>query len=323
MNIYLDPWNPEFVPSLQAEAPEERTAPRVQLDVERSSWEAVSPDSLWFPGFVFVDGVRRVDARIILQKPGGSVLYGLLGSIAAGAVSADRERVNASDEILDNVLLERYLITGGGESPWQEPVSVSPGFQYQAVSVPEEEVQAPLHKLHQLMRDAEGKLLSLLAERKAESVLVADGPLQFPWARKTAAVGYIKSFHEWYLPLSHLDRLQHLKAGERSPLFLISGEHATDRYGWFVRLAIPESGDAPLSGLARLEVSAESGVEAARKLANATCSLAAFVSSKYRDPRSPQNLLPIGALEKTLKHLLGDAGLLKRWIQSWIRRMQA
>ena len=32
----------------------------------------------------------------------------------------------------------------------------------------------------------------------------------------------------------------------------------------------------------------------------------------YKDPRAPQNLVPIGGLEKILRHRLGDARLLYR-----------
>ena len=35
----------------------------------------------------------------------------------------------------------------------------------------------------------------------------------------------------------------------------------------------------------------------------------------HRDPRAPQNLQPVGALESRLRHLLGDPGLAYRAVR--------
>jgi hypothetical protein len=57
----------------------------------------------------------------------------------------------------------------------------------------------------------------------------------------------------------------------------------------------------------------------ARQLADETATrLPAFVPSRARDPRAPQNLLPIGALEQHLRHRLGDARLIRRKIAQLI-----
>ncbi|HEX8630952.1 MAG TPA: hypothetical protein VF755_22580, partial [Catenuloplanes sp.] len=37
-----------------------------------------------------------------------------------------------------------------------------------------------------------------------------------------------------------------------------------------------------------------------------------FASTPYKDPRAPQNLIPIAGLERRLRGLLGDARLLHR-----------
>ena len=37
-----------------------------------------------------------------------------------------------------------------------------------------------------------------------------------------------------------------------------------------------------------------------------------FASSAYKDPRAPQNLVPIAGLERRLRGLLGDARVLHR-----------
>jgi hypothetical protein len=43
-----------------------------------------------------------------------------------------------------------------------------------------------------------------------------------------------------------------------------------------------------------------------------TTTLPRFASVPYKDPRAPQNLIPIAGLERRLRALLGDARLLHR-----------
>lgn len=322
MQIFLDPWNPEFVPSIQAESPEEGAAPQAQLDIESAEWKPIRPAFIQ-SDFIFVDGVRRVEARVILQDE--KILYGIFGSAAAGAMMMTSNRLNTVGESLIKTAIERYFITGGTALPFEHPLRIRPNFEFAPVSVPDESAQAPAQKLQQLMRDAEGKVIDSISKERENCVIVADGPLHFPWARQSSAVGYIKSFHEWYLPQSHVPGLGTLEVGERTPLFLIYGQGAQfpDRFAWFVRLSKPAECDSPLSGLARLEAACDLGLDKAKKLADRTVALCGFVAKKYRDPRSPQNLLPIGALEKSLKHLLGESLILQRWIQSWIQKKAA
>jgi hypothetical protein len=44
----------------------------------------------------------------------------------------------------------------------------------------------------------------------------------------------------------------------------------------------------------------------------ASATLPRFASMGHKDPRAPQNLVPIGGLEHRLRHLLGDRDLLYR-----------
>ncbi|MCL4512536.1 MAG: hypothetical protein M1421_00750 [Candidatus Eremiobacteraeota bacterium] len=316
MPIYLDPWNPEFSSSLQAEQPEEGSSPDIRLDVESIEWKAVKPE-LIPADFIFVDGVRRVESRVIYQN--GKLFYGVFGSAAAGGIWMKKAQLNLTQNSLVKSLVRRYLITGGGILPFDHEISMK-GLNFLPVSIPDEDHDSPVQKLQQLMRDQEGEVIHELAEKNLDSLLIADGPLHFPWAKKNPVLGYIKSFHEWYLPAPYLGLLTELRVSERTPIFLISGQTSRfpDRFSWFVRLSKPGSGDSPLSGLARLETSCDFGLEKAHLLANSSCLLSFYGASRERDPRSPQNLLPIGILEGQLKHLLGDSGIVKRSIHSWI-----
>jgi hypothetical protein len=72
-----------------------------------------------------------------------------------------------------------------------------------------------------------------------------------------------------------------------------------------------------MAGLVRLEVSASSGLKAAQDVAAlASAVLPLFASQPGRDPRAPQNLYPVGALERHLRHRLGDAALIRRAIEA-------
>jgi hypothetical protein len=45
-----------------------------------------------------------------------------------------------------------------------------------------------------------------------------------------------------------------------------------------------------------------------------------FASRPEHDPRAPQNLLPVGALEKRLRHELGDQAFIRRAIEDQLAR---
>jgi hypothetical protein len=71
--------------------------------------------------------------------------------------------------------------------------------------------------------------------------------------------------------------------------------------------------DSALAGLLRLETSAGLDRPAVVALADLSArTLPRFASDPVRDPRAPQNLYPVGALEGRLRHLLGDSMKIRR-----------
>ena len=64
----------------------------------------------------------------------------------------------------------------------------------------------------------------------------------------------------------------------------------------------------------RCEASAQLPLERGRRtIADRTAALLPMVASQpHVDPRAPQNLVPIGALEKELRHRMGDRGIVYR-----------
>jgi hypothetical protein len=63
----------------------------------------------------------------------------------------------------------------------------------------------------------------------------------------------------------------------------------------------------------RIECSTELPSQEAIELADLSLvTLPRFASTPYKDPRAPQNLIPIAGLERRLRGLLGDSRLLHR-----------
>jgi hypothetical protein len=260
---------------------------------------------------VFIDGVRRIDARLITRGQ-GRVGHGAFGSHAVGAV-----RVAGGAASWAAPRVGRPIVLGSGETI-DGPIVVRPELIYHPVSTLDTDPDAPLRSIQEQMRIGEERLGRELADSD-DTLVIADGPLTFQEASRGAVLGYIKRIFKLYLPSERLGLLAQLAAGERTPVFALRASRRFVRFSWFLRLAAPQLGDSELAGIARLEVSETVGAEDARRLADASAGLLPrFVPGRWRDPRSPQNLLPIGALEASLRRHLGDARLIRRYIETLI-----
>ena len=313
--VQLDPWQVEY----GAEFPFEDLAEAADddiaaLDVELASdaWRAIRPDQATrLSQIVFTDGVRRVEARLMIRRQ-DRLCHGAFGSHAVGAV-----RVANTDVFFAERRVTRLLVVGAGESIGTA-VPVKPDLVYQPLSTADTHPDAPLRVLQEDMRIEEERLGRDLANA-GDALVITDGPLSFEDTSRSPVLGYIKRIFKLYLPRERLGLLAALRAGERTPLFALRSSRRFSRFSWFMRLADPFPGASDLAGIARLEVSEIVGAEAARRLADAsTAILPRFVPSRWRDPRSPQNLLPIGALETALRRQMGDGRLVRRHIETLI-----
>jgi hypothetical protein len=141
-----------------------------------------------------------------------------------------------------------------------------------------------------------------------DELLVVDGPLDGR-ANLPHAIGYVKSHQRGYLPDQLTAVVTGLHPGQRSPIFMLGTSWR--RYTWYLRLPGPLG--AAWSGIVRVECAADLPVEAAAALADVSAvTLPRFASTAYKDPRAPQNLIPIAGLERRLRALLGDSRLLHR-----------
>jgi len=309
MRLRVDPWNPEYGSSVELLTD---LAPPVGLDLTievAGEWRTIPPATRpQAPCCAFIDGVRRIDARLYAED-GDAQAPALAGSWAVGCAWSRRPPAIADVEV------GRELIVGGGLSAPALDVSVGTqrlGFRPSSVSG--SEPLDPLRGLQNAMRDAEASLGQAVLASAAADLVVIDGPLGY--AAPGALVGMVKRQSRSYLDPERAAVIARLHPGERTPMFRL-GQQRLERYSWYLRLADVRRIDGAMAGVVRLEVDASQGLEAAQALAGlASAALPAFASAPGRDPRAPQNLYPVGALEAHLRHRLGDAELIHRAIEA-------
>jgi len=320
-SLRLDPWDVDYGSQVPVDPPEMLDAgDRVDTTVEVAGpFVPIAPrEAPMPPTMVFVDGVRRIDARVLVERTGAPEphedfregwSHGLFGSFAVGSAvvtSSGRASWGASQ-------VGRILATGGGLA-WGEVVSLSSGTAYRPVAAAGTDPDAPLRAFQAEMRSAEATVARTAAPGGA--LIVVDGPLTFDSPTGAPVLGFVKRIHELYVG-REARVLRRLALHERSPLFALRASNRFARLSWFVRIGTPRRGESELTGLVRVEVSERVGVEEARRLADLSAHvLPRLVPTRARDPRAPQNLVPIGALEHHLRRSLGDGRLTRRHIQT-------
>jgi hypothetical protein len=308
--IFVEGWSPEYGTPLdrdEAFAPAEGS---VDDTVETAEWVPRDGVDDHIPTVAFVDGVRRVDARLTLDDPMLGPIPGLCGTLAVGATVWDRTvpRSYVTDEHV-----ERWAVLGGGRAETFPPVDLEPPFA--TVASPDDDPAGLIRVLHSAMRRAEGHTASRLS---AEHFVVADGPLNE--LAPQPAIGYIKSHRVAYLEPQRNTVIAALEPGQRTPLFTIADYR---RYSWYVRLARPPGGHS-WSGVVRCEASGQLSRDEVVVIADRAAAILPLVASQeHLDPRAPQNLVPIGALERALRHRMGDPRLVYRALRAAVAEPRA
>lgn len=312
IQLCIDPWPTEYDASVQIDALVESSAHKVDHRVETSQWQALTASVVGSRDLLFVDGSRRIEARLLADHD-ERIVHGLFGSLAVGAVRTGPGRAR-----FEQIRVERWLLLGNGLA---ESQSIQVGGQrvdFEACPFIENSPLEAAAALQNRMREAEARLAESLAQR-ADCIFV-DGPLTYFSAARHAALGVVKTLYQRYLDESQFRLVPQLQKGQRTPLFAILDGKA-DRYSWFLRIAAPRPLEHRLSGVLRLEVRQGLGLEAAQHLAELSAALLPrFASSSIREPRAPQNLLPIGALEDELRRRMGDPLCLRRAIERQLYR---
>ena len=88
MRFFVESWAPEYGTPAEEAMAASTTEVEVHLEVAADQWAPVSPDpSVRVPDcIVFVDGVRRVDARVWVDGGVDGLRQGVCATYAAGAV---------------------------------------------------------------------------------------------------------------------------------------------------------------------------------------------------------------------------------------------
>jgi hypothetical protein len=311
-----DPWAADYGSAIDLDDDGQPHAD-VADDVETSDWSR-PPLVKHHPRparIVFVDGVQQVDIWGQAEAGGRSV-DAALASIAVGAAVCEPGRASVEP---DSISVERILALSGGLSG--ASIEVPAGrlcLDYEPESSSASGREGVSNAISQRRREMERRLGDDMAE--LGGLVVLDGRLLFAPARSSQVVGLAKTLHELYVSPESRRLLPLLAAGQRTPVFRIDYKES-GLYSWFLRLPNTRPLHHALAGIIRLETPAGIGETAAIELADLTASvLPAFASRPEHDPRAPQNLIPVGALERHLRHHLGDPPFIRRAIEAQLQR---
>lgn len=293
MRFTVEAWDSDYGAPTDAELADASQNVDAGVEVRPEEWRPLLPEADPVPDILFVDGVRRVDATLWIDQPPDFPGFALAATYAAGVVRCNGRAM------VEETAVERGLFTS---TPASDVVTEIGAYGVKATkgTTPEE--------LWLGIQQRMGALEAAVTRRAGGAeMLVVDGPLSH--ARDIEnAVGYIKTQKVQYLPLELRQVLTSLPAGYRTPLFLTTT--GWSRYSWYLRLA---NHAGPAGGLVRCEIDADMSQAAASQIATrVSATLPRFASARHKDPRAPQNLYPIGGLERELRHRLGDKEMAMR-----------
>jgi hypothetical protein len=323
MRFTVDAWDPSYGTSAEMDDfLAESTAPvDVNVELPAGQWRAIDPDPrVPVPAaLLFVDGVRRIEARVWIEDgdlggvPGGEASMSLCASYAAGVVCCCGQRAH-----LVRHEIRRGLFT---VAPNADSIVTWAG-EYTACHTTVKKAKPLSATLSDALQERLGDVEKWIAiEARAAiaghgvpegaDLLVIDGPL-YGRQHLPRALGYIKSHRTTYLPPDLNALVGTLEPGQRTPVFLVGARW--DRHTWYLRLPVAAGpAVAPWAGIVRIECSADlPAAEVTGLAALSQVCLGRFASAEYKDTRAPQNLYPIAGLERELRRRLGDPRLLYR-----------
>jgi hypothetical protein len=323
--LWVDAWDPGYGSSVRTDDRAESTSTTdLAVEFPVGTWRPVDPPpGLAAPAAIlFVDGVRRIDARVWIGAPGPATgglpaaTAGLCASYAAGVVcccSAGAHLVKA--------VVQRGLFTAAEHAVH---IATRAG-SYRLSEAPPKAGRTDLDAQSQRLQDdlaalelsvAETARVTTAATSGDNDLLVLDGPLHGA-ARLPRSIGYIKTHRRDYLQPPERDHVASLGVGQRTPVFQILTRVPV--YSWYLRL--PGEPGAPWAGIVRVECDGHLTAESAVGLAGLSqVVLGRFASVSYKDARAPQNLYPIAGLERELRRRLGHPGLLYRALRGAAHR---
>ncbi len=236
----VDPWDPAYGQAFdddQDGGALTGSSAELVLDLElpAADWRPIDPDPRpALPDLVlFLDGVRRIDARVWVHGSGGQPAIGIAASLAAGIVACD-----GTARVVD-VAVERGLFTSAPQATdivtrsatYQARPAQGPGFDQLSLA------------LQQRLSAIEVDLALAVREVRpaGDDLLVVDGPLRGR-VHLNRTVGYVKTHHASYLPPDQAAVVGALRPGQRTPAFTMGTSWR--RNSWYLQLP-------PLGGAGR------------------------------------------------------------------------
>lgn len=338
----------------QAELGSSTAQVTTDLELPEARWRPVDPDpaAVGWAAVLFVDGVRRIDAMAWISEPAdagegaaaaqdggpgggsGAASLALCASYAAGVVccrpggahliAAEVRRglfstVEHATDVVTSAGQYRRVYTPARRDPAADlnlavqralaEVEASVAAQTRTGGAAQTRTGAAQARTGGAVQASESASDSESAA-DSEDLLVVDGPLRGR-QHLPRALGFIKTHRSEYLPAPLHRVVGTLAPGQRTPVFGLGT--SWHRHSWYLKL--PGSA-APWAGVVRVECSAElppsQVIELAERSAPMLCR---YASTEYKDARAPQNLYPIGGLERELRRRLGDQKLLYRAIR--------
>ena len=294
MRLAVEPWAPEYGSPTEegGYAPQEPAV--LDLEHDPKDWEPLSPGGEPVGTVFFVDGVQRIEANVVVTLDSGEARRGRCVSYGAGVVRCDGRAEVIAAEIRHEFLAPDQA---AGDIPTRHGT-----FSHHGIT--SDESMVFVEALHKRMAELEAEV-ARAAPVGPDDLLITDGPLSGRRHGVKHAVGYVKSHPTPYLPEDLSRRVvAALAPGQRTPVFRLGA----GRPAWYLRLPTPILHG--WSGVVRCEAGDDvSGPQLFALADRVTASLPRFASEGHKDPRSPQNLYPIGGLEKELKRRLGDSRL--------------
>jgi hypothetical protein len=293
----------------------------VEPFVETTNWSEPRPKPEIEPKrpseVVFVDGTQRILMAGLVEHD-GMATSALLASVAVGAVICGEE-VELVFEEPDAV---RYVLAIAGQTavPAFEVPCGSMNLLFEPIHpISASEDEPPTTRLILSRYRADVERTVALSHVGHGRLVVMDGRLPLMDATSPAApiIGLSKSHSVQWLADSEHRLLPTLSAGERTPIFRIPDSERT-RLSWYLRLPYTRPIDHSLAGIVRIETP-EMPIPVATILADlTTLLLPEFASEPHHDPRAPQNLIPVAALEHYLRHEMGDPQWIERCIDDYL-----
>lgn len=324
MRFVVDGWDPGYGTSLEVDAAAESVS-QVDVTVERKpdDWAAIPPGEVEPPqATVFVDGVRRIDARVWISEPASvsrdaatnEASMAICASYAAGSVCC----CDSGAHVL-HTEVRRGLFAAAPQAidlvTWAGTYQIFPTVIKESQGLALSLSASLQHQLGTLEIGAAVTARSLAGGHgiiDGTELLVVDGPVR---GRDSLprVLGFIKSHQIAYLEPRLHAMIGRLRAGERTPVFLLGT--SWDRFTWYLRL--PCDPGQPWAGIARVECAANLPATQAIALADLSQAvLPRFASVEYKDSRAPQNLYPVAGLERELRRRLGSQPLLYRALRA-------